>query len=119
MLTDTASAPLAMMTTDVDLTDDAPADPLAVSRRRLLDDADEFVAWDTLEIGVAVEQLQVGPADAGAPDADEALISAARPGQIFELNCCRSGDDESFHETRLGLGGMRSRRYDDCELTGN
>jgi hypothetical protein len=119
MFADPAGTPIAMMTTDVDFADNAPANPPGIRGRRRFDDADEFVTRDADEIRVAFEQLQVGPANTGATDPDEALFGAARAWQVFELDCCRSGDDESFHEIRLSLGGIRSRRYDDYELTGN
>jgi hypothetical protein len=108
-----------MVTADVDFADDALAHPPGIGGRRRFDDADEFVPGDADEISVALEQLQICPTDAGATDPDEALIGAARPGQVFELDCCRSGDNEGFHETRLSLERIRSRRYVDYELTGN
>ena len=66
VLLDPARAPVAAPAPDVDLADDALADPRRVGRRRLLDDADELVAGDAGELGVAFEDLEIGAADAGA-----------------------------------------------------
>ncbi len=76
VLLDPPRAPVAVPAADVDLADDALADPGRVRRRRLLDDADELVAGDAGELGVALEDLEIGAADAGAADADEALARA-------------------------------------------
>ena len=84
-----------------------------VRRRRLLDDADELVAGDAGEAGVAFEDLEVGAADAGAADADEAFAGAGSAGQVFELDCRRAGDDECFHwlSERYTVGGAFAKRF--------
>ena len=89
VLLDPARAPVTVPAPDVDLADDALADPGGVRRRRLLDDADELVAGDAGELGVAFEDLEIGAADAGAPDADETIARALRHGQVFELDGSR------------------------------
>ena len=91
VLLDPPRAPVAVTAADVDLADDALADPGGVRRRRLLDDADELVAGDAGEPGVALEDLEIGAADTGAADADETLARALRRGQVSGARWSRGG----------------------------
>ena len=82
---------------DIDLTHDALADPRGVSGRRGFDDANELMAGDATESGVAFEQLQVRAANAGHPDADAALPFAVGLRHIGESHASRMVDDERSH----------------------
>ncbi len=113
VLLDPARAPVAVPAADVDLADDALADPGGVSRRRLLDDADELVAGDAGELGVAFENLKIGAADAGAADADETVARALGPRHVFQLDGRRRGDDECLHGLSERVHGPRGVR-DGC-----
>jgi hypothetical protein len=78
MLLDAAIAPRTGAAPDIDLPGDALVDPMTISLGRSIDDADEFVAGDADEGGIAVEHLEVGAADAGSRDANEALTRMRR-----------------------------------------
>ena len=97
MLLDSARAPVAVPTPDVDFANDAPAHPGTVRSRRLFNDANELVPRDPGELGVAFEQLKICPADAGLEHADQALAGVLGPWLFPELDDSRPGDDECFH----------------------
>ena len=59
------AAPFARATADVDLSDDALADPVPIPVGRRVHHADEFVPWYAREPGVSFQDLEVGAADAG------------------------------------------------------
>jgi hypothetical protein len=71
-----ALTPLTGPTPNVDLSDDALADELAV--RRFLYDTDELVAQDSVEASVTARNLDVGVADAGQHNPDQTFSLPAR-----------------------------------------
>ena len=84
MLLHSPPAPVALAAADVDLGDDALADPRTIRFGSRFDDADELVAWNAAKAGVSVEELQIGPADAGHSDTDEAFAGLDRRRYILE-----------------------------------
>jgi hypothetical protein len=70
------AAPFARATADVDLSDDALADPVPIPVGRRVHHADEFVPWYAREPGVSFQDLEVGAADAGQPHRNPALAGS-------------------------------------------
>jgi hypothetical protein len=79
-----ACAPFTGAATDVDLTDDALADPSRVLRRRGLDNAYELMARRAGEISVAVEHLHVSAADARVRNPNTTLSRSGRQRRALE-----------------------------------
>ncbi len=94
---DAGRAPFAAAAADVDLADDPLADPRGIRRGRRLHDADELMAGDAGEAGVALEDLQVGAADARHADADQALALVTRLRHVLARDRASGMNDERFH----------------------
>ena len=83
------AAAAAFAAADGDLADHATADPGRVGRPGVLDDADELVARDAREAGVAAKEFEVGAADAGGRDANEAFVARVWLRRSCEVKVCR------------------------------
>ncbi len=83
VLAHSSRAEVAATAADIDLSGDAPADPLAIlwSAGRL-DDANELVTRNPAKAGVALEQLQIRAADARHTHADTAFAVVVGNGHI-------------------------------------
>ena len=93
-----SATPTALAAADGDLTDHPASDPRRVDRRRVLDDTDEFVTWDTGESCVSLQQFEIGAADACGGDAYEAFISCPGRGPAAKSECAVRVEDECPHE---------------------
>src|SRR5262245_19528901 len=79
MLFDARGAPVTTAAPDVDLSGDTLSDPMCVVRRRVFHYADELVTGNSMEPGIAFEQLQIRSTDAGQADANHALTVTLWP----------------------------------------
>ena len=94
---DTAS--VAAATTDGDLAGNATADSMGVIRRRVFDDADELVAGHARECRIAAQKLEIGAADAGRLDPDQAFIDWGGLVALLEGQPAASFEDERAHRS--------------------
>jgi hypothetical protein len=94
MLFDPGGAGWAPSASDVDLAGNALADPSRIGMRTgRLDYAREFMTQDAAELGVSLEHLEVGAADAGADDSNEALAALLRHGDAAQRESTRVLED--------------------------
>ena len=89
----------------------AIADDGVLVMRGGFDDASELVPGNAGEPGITFEDLKIGAADAGVPDADEALGGARRNRHVRERERTRARNEESFHDDD---GGTFQSRAGDC-----
>jgi hypothetical protein len=92
---DTAS--IAVTAADGDLADNSTPDPMGVFRRSVFDDADELVTGHARECRVSATELEVGAADAGRVDADQAFVGWGRLVALLERQAAVGFEDERAH----------------------
>jgi hypothetical protein len=110
VLADAVPTGAALPAPDVDLADNAPADPVRSVRRRLAHHADELVAGHAAEVRVPDKDFQICSADAGQPDADQAVVRVRRPEHIAQLEPAVAGYERT-HLTPQDRTRARLRAY--------
>jgi hypothetical protein len=90
-------APPTPPATDIDVADNALADPRRIIPRSGFDDADELVTGDAAEPRIALEELQIRSANAGHSDADAALPVTLGLRHVGESEVSWIVDDERSH----------------------
>jgi hypothetical protein len=98
MLLDPGNAGWAPSASDVDLAGDALANPSRIGARPdRFDHAREFMAQDAAELGVSLEHLEVGAADAGADDSNQTLAALPRDGNVAQGKSTWLFENEGAH----------------------
>ncbi len=86
----------------IDLADDTPADPLAVSWiGNAIDQPDELVPGNPTEVRIAIDEVQIGAADACQQHAHLTFTGLRRKGHSAQGEAVRGIEDERAHHGRL------------------